>query len=160
MPRTLFIDADACPVTRESIDCARRAGVAVVIAGNSTQNLERHIRRDDPRDAEHARRGFWVTTLDVSVGADSADFAIVERLQAGDRGRDAGHWLGEHGARARCRRHRCARARVRQGDYRYAAVYSPRGKEGTPRRRTHSRSAAFTSEDRARFKRNLTELLH
>lgn len=37
MPRTLFIDADACPVTRESIDCARRAGVAVVIAGNSTQ---------------------------------------------------------------------------------------------------------------------------
>lgn len=84
MPRTLFIDADACPVTRESIDCARRVGVAVVIAGNSTQNLERHIRRDDPRDAEHARRGFWVTTLDVSVGADSADFAIVERLQAGD----------------------------------------------------------------------------
>lgn len=54
MPRTLFIDADACPVTRESIDCARRAGVAVVIAGNSTQNLERHIRRDDPRDVEHA----------------------------------------------------------------------------------------------------------
>ena len=84
MPRTLFIDADACPVTRESIDCARRAGVAVVIAGNSTQNLERHIRRDDPRDAEHARRGFWVTTLDVSVGADSADFAIIERLQTGD----------------------------------------------------------------------------
>ena len=84
MPRTLFIDADACPVTRESIDCARRAGVAVVIAGNSTQNLERHIRRNDPRDAEHARRGFWVTTLDVSVRADSADFAIVERLQAGD----------------------------------------------------------------------------
>ena len=82
--RALIIDADACPVTRESIDCARRAGVAVVIAGNSTQNLERHIRRDDPRDVEHARRGFWVTTLDVSVGADSADFAIVERLQAGD----------------------------------------------------------------------------
>ena len=38
MPRTLFIDADACPVTRESIDCARRAGVAVVIAGNRTWN--------------------------------------------------------------------------------------------------------------------------
>ena len=66
MPKTLFIDADACPVTRESIDSARRAGVAVVIAGNSTQNLERHIRRGDPRDAEHARRGFWVTTLDVA----------------------------------------------------------------------------------------------
>ena len=56
MPRTLFIDADACPVTRESIDCARRAGVAVVIAGNSTQNLERHIRRDDPRDVDFLSR--------------------------------------------------------------------------------------------------------
>lgn len=61
MPRTLFIDADACPVTRESIDCARRAGVAVVIAGNSTQNLERHIRRDDramlsTRDADFGSR--------------------------------------------------------------------------------------------------------
>ena len=138
MPRTLFIDADACPVTRESIDCARRAGVAVVIAGNSTQNLERHIRRDDPRDAEHARRGFWVTTLDVSVGADSADFAIVERLQAGDV-----VVTQDTSGRARCRRHRCARARVRQGDYRHAAVYSPRGKEGTPRRRTHSRSGSI-----------------
>lgn len=127
MPQTLFIDADACPVTRESIDCARRAGVAVVIAGNSTQNLERHIRRDDPRDAEHARRGFWVTTLDVSVGADSADFAIVERLQAGDVvvTQDIGlasMVLGRAGGRTR----------------------GP---------------AAFTSEDRARFKRNLTELL-
>ena len=142
MPRTLFIDADACPVTRESIDCARRAGVAVVIAGNSTQNLERHIRRNDPRDAEHARRGFWVTTLDVSVGADSADFAIVERLQAGDvvvtqdiglasmvLGRDAAA-IG-------------ARARLRQSDHRHAAVYSPRGKEGAPRRRTHSRTGGI-----------------
>ena len=129
MPRTLFIDADACPVTRESIDCARRAGVAVVIAGNSTQNLERHIRRDDPRDAEHARRGFWVTTLDVSVGADSADFAIVERLQAGDVvvTQDIG----------------LASMVLGQGDYRHAAVYSPRGKEGTPRRRTHSRSGSI-----------------
>lgn len=84
MSRTLFIDADACPVTREALDTARRAGWPVVIAGNSTQNLERRIRRDDPRDPEHARRGFWVGVLDVSVGADSADFAIVARLSAGD----------------------------------------------------------------------------
>lgn len=82
--RTVFIDADACPVTREALDCAREAGVPVVIAGNTTQNLERHIRREDPRDAAQARRGFWVDVLDVSVGADSADFAIVERLSPGD----------------------------------------------------------------------------
>ena len=142
MPRTLFIDADACPVTRESIDCARRAGVAVVIAGNSTQNLERHIRRDDPRDVEHARRGFWVTTLDVSVGADSADFAIVERLQAGDvvvtqdiglasmvLGRDAAA-IG-------------VRGRVRQSNHRHAAVYSSRGKEGASRWRSHPRAGSL-----------------
>ena len=82
--RTLFVDADACPVTEEALACARRAGVPVVIAGNTTQNLERHIRRDDPRDPAHARGGFWVDVLDVSVGADSADFAIVERLSPGD----------------------------------------------------------------------------
>ena len=82
--RTLFVDADACPVTREALDCAREAGMPVVIAGNSTQNLERHIRKDDPRDEAHARRGFWVDVLAVSVGADSADFAIVERLSPGD----------------------------------------------------------------------------
>ena len=33
---TLFIDADACPVTREALDCARAARVPCVIAGNST----------------------------------------------------------------------------------------------------------------------------
>ena len=84
MNQTLFIDADACPVTRDALAVARKAGVPVFIAGNSTQNLERSIRPGDPRDAEHARHGFWADTLDVSVGADSADFAIVERLRAGD----------------------------------------------------------------------------
>ena len=52
---TLFIDADACPVTREALDIARRRGIHTVIAGNSTQNLQRRIRRDDPRDAASAR---------------------------------------------------------------------------------------------------------
>ena len=135
MPRTLFIDADACPVTRESIDCARRAGVAVVIAGNSTQNLERHIRRDDPRDAEHARRGFWVTTLDVSVGADSADFAIAAAIGVRGRVYDKATIDMQLFIRHEEKKVRRAGGRTRG-------------------------PAAFTSEDRARFKRNLTELLH
>lgn len=136
------------------------SGALSIIAGNSTQNLERHIRRDDPRDVEHARRGFWVTTLDVSVGADSADFAIVERLQAGDvvvtqdiglasmvLGRDA------------------AAIGVRGRVYDKATIDMQlfiRHEEKKVRRaggRTRG-PAAFTSEDRARFKRNLTELLH
>lgn len=53
----------------------------VIIAGNSTQNLERHIRRSDSRVPTS---GFWVDTLSVGVGADSADFAIVEVLQPRD----------------------------------------------------------------------------
>ncbi|MEG0072153.1 MAG: DUF188 domain-containing protein [Raoultibacter sp.] len=53
----------------------------VVIAGNSTQNLERHIRRSDPRTPT---TGFWIDTLTVGVGADSADFAIIEVLQPRD----------------------------------------------------------------------------
>lgn len=137
MSRTLFIDADACPVTREALDTARRAGWPVVIAGNSTQNLERRIRRDDPRDPEHARRGFWVGVLDVSVGADSADFAIVARLSAGDVvvTQDIGlasMVLGRGAAAISVRG-----ARISQGNHRYGALRAPRGEEGAPCRRPH-----------------------
>lgn len=78
---TLFIDADACPVTREALAEARRAQVPCVIAGNSTQNLLRHVRSADPTTP---RDGFWVRTVQVGVGADSADFAIVEELTPDD----------------------------------------------------------------------------
>ncbi len=62
----LYIDADACPVTREALVVARAEGIPCVIAGNSTQNLERSVRatdRREPRDPEHPDRGFWVSTL-------------------------------------------------------------------------------------------------
>ena len=155
--RTLYIDADACPVTREALACARRARVPVVIVGNTTQNLERHIRRDDPRDATHD--GFWVDVFDVSIGADSADFAIVERLQPNDvvvtqdiglasmvLGRGAAA-IGERG-------------RV----YTKATIDMDlfiRHEEKKVRRaggRTRG-PAAFTDDDRERFTRNLTDLL-
>ena len=112
-----------------------------------------------PRDAEHARRGFWVTTLDVSVGADSADFAIVERLQAGDVvvTQDIGFASMVLGRDA-------AAIGVRGRVYDKATIDMQlfiRHEEKKVRRaggRTRG-PAAFTSEDRARFKRNLTELL-
>lgn len=69
---TLFIDADACPVTREAIAVARAAGFSVVVVANSTQNLDRFA----------GRKG--VEAVGVSGGADAADFAIVERLARGD----------------------------------------------------------------------------
>ncbi len=78
---TIIVDADACPVTAEALTVARKHGLPALIAGNSTQNLARHIRRSDPRENTG---GFWVDTLAVGVGADSADFAIIERLMPGD----------------------------------------------------------------------------
>lgn len=78
---TLLIDADACPVTSEALAAARRANVAVVIAGNATQNLMKHVRRNDPTEP---RDGFWVDTLVAPSGADAADFAIVEQLKPFD----------------------------------------------------------------------------
>ncbi|HEX9093669.1 MAG TPA: YaiI/YqxD family protein, partial [Coriobacteriia bacterium] len=42
---TLYIDADACPVTREAIAAARARQVPVVLVGNATQNFDRHLTR-------------------------------------------------------------------------------------------------------------------
>jgi uncharacterized protein YaiI (UPF0178 family) len=69
---TLFIDADACPVTREAISVARSRGLSVVVVANSTQNLERYASRSG------------VEAISVSSGRDAADFAVVERLSPGD----------------------------------------------------------------------------
>lgn len=69
---TVFIDADACPVTREAISVARERGLPVVVVANSTQNLDKYA----------SRRG--VEAVQVSGGHDAADFAVIERLSAGD----------------------------------------------------------------------------
>lgn len=69
---TLYIDADACPVTREALTIARRHKVSVVLVANATQNLARYASREG------------VECVEVSGGRDAADFAIVERLNSGD----------------------------------------------------------------------------
>jgi uncharacterized protein len=69
---TLFVDADACPVTREAIGAARALGVPVILVANGTQNLERYTKRSG------------VEAIQVSSGADAADFAVIERLAPGD----------------------------------------------------------------------------
>ena len=61
---TLFIDADACPVTREAISLARRHNAAAVLVANETQNLARLAGRPG------------VEAIQVSGGRDAADFAI------------------------------------------------------------------------------------
>ena len=143
--RTLYIDADACPVTREALTCARRARVPVVIVGTRG------------RDDTHG--GFWVDVLDVSIGADSADFAIVERLQPDDVvvTQDIGLASMVLGRGA-------AAIGVRGRVYTKATIDMDlfiRHEEKKVRRaggRTRG-PAAFTNDDRERFTRNLTDLL-
>ena len=68
----LVIDADACPVTREAISIARSHGMRVLLVANHNQSFAKY----------EGRTG--VDTLNVGTGADSADFAIIERLEPGD----------------------------------------------------------------------------
>lgn len=68
----VFIDADACPVLKEAIGIATRRGFRVVLIGNDTQNLQRFS------DTE------GLSVLEVSVGRDAADFAIVTRTNPND----------------------------------------------------------------------------
>lgn len=69
---TLFIDADACPVTRDALTVARRRKVPVVLVAGTAHSLARYEGREG------------VECVSVSVGRDAADFAIVERLSPGD----------------------------------------------------------------------------
>jgi uncharacterized protein YaiI (UPF0178 family) len=69
---TVYIDADACPVTRDAISVARGKGLPVVLVGNGTQSFDRYA----------GRKG--VEAIQVGQGPDSADFAIVELLVPGD----------------------------------------------------------------------------
>ena len=80
----ICIDADACPVIKDTLSVARTHHVPVRIVGNTTQNLDRSIRRGDPRSPQDSKNGFYVDTLYVGVGADSADFAIIEQLESDD----------------------------------------------------------------------------
>lgn len=69
---TIFIDADACPVTRDAIAAARSRSLPAVLVANESQNLSRFAGRPG------------VELLQVGSGRDSADFAMVPRLAPGD----------------------------------------------------------------------------
>lgn len=156
MKPTIYIDADACPVTAEALAVARARGIPVVIAGNSTQNLARHIRRGDPRTPTD---GFWADTLPVGIGADAADFAIVQELEPGDIvvTQDIGLAAMVLGRRARA-------IGVRGRVYTLATIDSDmemRHIEKNIRRRGGRTKgpAAFEDDDRERFSANLQRLV-
>lgn len=156
MNPTIYIDADACPVTSDTLIVGRRNNIPVIIAGNSTQNLARHIRRSDPRKPNG---GFWVDTLTVGVGADAADFAIIQELQPGDIvvTQDIGLAAMVLGRGAKA-------IGVRGRIYELATIDSDlqmRHIEATVRRRGGRTKgpAAFEDDDRERFADNLQRLV-
>lgn len=158
----IYIDADACPVIRETLACARAHGIPCIIAGNTTQNLERSLRPSDPRepkDPGHPDSSFWADILEVSVGADSADFAIASAITPADVVVTQDIGLADivlgRGARA---------IGVRGRIYNPLTIDSMmyiRHEEKKVRRaggRTKGPSA-FTDEDRDRFRHNLDKLV-
>lgn len=159
---TLFIDADACPVTREALDEARRANIPCVIAGDSGHNLAKHVHKDDPTQPTD---GFWVSYLQVGQGADAADFAIVCELSEGDVVVTQDFGLA---SMALGRGAKAIGVRGQLYDQRTIdALMLVRHAEKIERRKTGKQRGKiqgdkhppFSNEDREHFTRNLRELL-
>ncbi len=71
MNTKIWIDADGCPVVKIAVDMATRYQVPVVIVCDTAHNFEK-----EKRDG--------VEVITVSQGSDSADYALVNRIQPGD----------------------------------------------------------------------------
>ncbi|WP_195542910.1 YaiI/YqxD family protein [Massiliimalia timonensis] len=65
---TIFIDADGCPVVDLTLKIARELGIPVLLICDTSHRFERE----------------GAQTITVSKGADSADFALVNRVVPGD----------------------------------------------------------------------------
>lgn len=158
---TLFIDADACPVTREAIDCARKAHIPCVLAGDSGHNLLKHVRASDPTEP---RNGFWVSTICVQQGQDSADFAIVCELEPQDVvvTQDLGlaaMVLGRGGKAIGVRGEVYDKYTI---DALLLVRHAEKEARRNPRRHSSPKGGPrpFTSADRKRFATSLSELLN
>ena len=64
----LFIDADGCPVTNIAVRLAKQYHIPCTIICDTAHEMTRD----------------GATTITVSKGADSVDFALVNRIHAGD----------------------------------------------------------------------------
>ena len=65
---TIYIDADACPVTRIAEDIARKHGVPVILLC----------------DTNHVLTSDYSTVKVIGTGADAVDFALINLCQRGD----------------------------------------------------------------------------
>ena len=65
---TILIDADGCPVVDLTLQIAKRFGISVIILCDTAHQIERE----------------GAQTLVFDKGADSVDFALVNRVKPGD----------------------------------------------------------------------------
>ncbi len=65
---TILIDADGCPVVDLTLQIAKRFGISVIILCDTSNQIERE----------------GAQTLAFDKGADSVDFALVNRVKPGD----------------------------------------------------------------------------
>ena len=65
---TIYIDADACPVTRIAEDIARKHGIPVILLC----------------DTNHVLTSDYSTVKVVGAGADAVDFALINLCMRGD----------------------------------------------------------------------------
>ena len=65
---TVFVDADACPVVRETIEVSKKHGVPVTLLC----------------DTNHVLVSDYARVEVIGAGADAVDFALVNRCQKGD----------------------------------------------------------------------------
>ena len=139
----LFVDADACPVVPQCLEEAGRAGVPVTLVCDQAHRMERP----------------GAETVTVSQGADSADFALVNRVQPGDV-----VVTQDYGLAAMCL---ARRARVLHQD---GHEYTPENIDGllafrhearklAPGRRTHPRSPEGTPAQDEAFRALLARVL-
>jgi hypothetical protein len=144
---TIFIDADACPVTREAVTTALSRSLPVVLVANRSQNLARYAGRTG------------VEIIQVGSGRDSADFAMVPRLTPGDI-----VVTGDIGLAAMALGRRCRALSPRGHQYLPTTIDAELAVRHAEQR--HRRAGGrttgptpFRDEDRHRFRELLTRLV-
>ena len=65
---TIHVDADACPVVRQTVEIARAHGVPVTLLC----------------DTNHLLTSDYASVVVIGAGADAVDFALVNRCRKGD----------------------------------------------------------------------------
>ena len=103
----IYVDADACPVVRQTEEVAQRYGVGVTLLC----------------DTNHVLRSDYSEVKVIGAGSDAVDFALVNLCRAGDV--VTGLWRGSYGLGEESLCYSSKRLAIYQREYRAAADGAP-----------------------------------